>query len=132
MFKFLKTAALTTLIAASALTGVVVPASAQSGVYLGLGGGRTGPDVGVYIGEDGRSYRRHDRRHERRDDRYERRDRYERACSPGQALNKAERMGIRRARVVDVGRRSIEVAGRSRGDRVVISFGRAPGCPVFG
>ncbi|MDP3898179.1 MAG: hypothetical protein Q8Q62_16040 [Mesorhizobium sp.] len=137
MFKFLKTAALSALLGATVLGAV--PASAQSGIYLGLGGGHSQPQVGVYL-EDGHSYRRNDQRHDRYEDRFDRRDdRFDRrddrveyrACSAGQALNKAERMGLRRARVVDVGRRSIEVAGRARGDYVVISFSRRPGCPIL-
>ena len=59
--------------------------------------------------------------------------REERGCSPDRALRKAERMGVRRARVVDVGRRTIDVSGRDRrGDRVVMSFGRRDrSCPVY-
>ncbi len=55
-------------------------------------------------------------------------------CTADRALRKAERMGIRRARVVDVGRRTIEVAGRDRrGDRVIVSFGRRDrSCPIWG
>lgn len=53
-------------------------------------------------------------------------------CSEGRALRKAERMGIRRARIADVGRRTIEVRGRDRyGDRIYVTFGRQPSCPVL-
>jgi hypothetical protein len=52
-------------------------------------------------------------------------------CAPGQALRKAERMGMRRAHVRDVSRRAVVVAGRARGDRTLIRFARAPGCPVI-
>jgi len=53
-------------------------------------------------------------------------------CSEGRALSKAERMGIRRARVVDAGRRSIEVSGRDRrGERIRVTFGRQASCPVL-
>lgn len=131
MFKHLKTAALSAIIAVTALG--TVPASAQSGVYLGLGGGHSGPQVGVYLGDGSNTYRRHDRRDDRRYDRRDRRDdrRVERTCSTDQALHKAERMGVRRARIVDVNRRSIEVSGRARGDRVFITFARVPGCPII-
>lgn len=56
-----------------------------------------------------------------------------RGCDADDAVEKAERMGLRRARVIDEGRRSIEVGGRSRrsGDRVSVTFGREPGCPVL-
>ena len=42
-------------------------------------------------------------------------------------------MGIRRARIIDVGRRTIDVAGRDRrGNRVVVEFGRRDrSCPVY-
>ena len=57
--------------------------------------------------------------------------RYGRACTPNRALNKAERLGLRRAHVVDVDRRTIKVAGRKYGERVRITFARAPNCPVI-
>ena len=53
-------------------------------------------------------------------------------CSEGRALRKAERMGIRRARIADIGRRTIEVRGRDRyGERIYVTFGRQPSCPVL-
>lgn len=66
-----------------------------------------------------------------REGRRGRREAYDRHCSPDDALNKAERMGVRRARIVDVGRRSVDVAGRWRGDRVVLTFGAGRGCPLI-
>jgi len=123
MANFLKTAALSALIGLGAL-GVATPAWAQSGIYLGLGGGH-GPVVGAWSG-DGYSYRRHDRR-EHRDHRWNHR----RGCSAEQALNKAERMGLRRARIADIDRNSIDVRGRKYGERVRVSFARAPGCPLL-
>lgn len=132
MLKFFKTAALSLALGLGALGAA--PAMADSGVYLGLGGGyHGGPSVGVWLGDSGHSYRRGDRYDrwddDRRGDRWDDRRAY--GCDPGQALNKASRMGIRRARVEDVGRRSISVAGRSRGDYVSVRFARAPGCPVI-
>lgn len=66
---------------------------------------------------------------ERRREYYDERPR----CSEGRALRKAERMGIRRARIADVGRRTIEVRGRDRyGERIYVTFGRRhPSCPVL-
>ncbi|SMH50683.1 hypothetical protein [Mesorhizobium australicum] len=122
MANLLKTAFLSALIGLGALGAA--PASAQSGVYLGLGGGHHGPSVGVWFGDSGHSYRRYDRRHDRRWE-------HRRGCSAGQALNKAERMGIRHARVVDIDRRSVDVRGRKYGERVRVSFARAPGCPLI-
>ena len=53
-------------------------------------------------------------------------------CSEGRALRKAERMGIRRARIADVGRRTIDVRGRDRyGERIYVTFGRHPSCPIL-
>lgn len=98
---------------------VSVPAQAQD-VRIQLG--QSGPRV---IEERG-----HRDRRDHRDDRRDRRD--ERGCTEGRALDKADRLGLRRARVVDAGRRTIEVQGRDRrGDRRVITFGRERGCPVF-
>jgi hypothetical protein len=55
-----------------------------------------------------------------------------RQCTEDRALNKAERMGMRRARIEDVSRRTIEVRGRDRhGDRIRLTFGRQPNCPVL-
>jgi hypothetical protein len=68
---------------------------------------------------------------------YERRDYVDRpvmrGCSEGRALNKAARMGIRRARIVDADQRTIEVRGRARdGERIYVTFSRQRGCPVLG
>jgi hypothetical protein len=56
-----------------------------------------------------------------------------RECTPERALAKADRMGIRRARIINVSRRTIDIAGRSRdGDRIFISFfKRDRTCPVI-
>lgn len=61
------------------------------------------------------------------------RNRFERGCTEERALRKAARMGIRRARVVDVDRRTIDVRGRDRYDeRVTVTFGRRDrSCPVL-
>lgn len=116
MFASLKTAALSAAIGLGALASV--PATAQADdLYFSFGGDRGGPRAGVYIG-DGR-------------DRGDYRREYRRVgCSPDRALDKAERMGLRRARVVDVDRRTIEVSGRQYGDRVRVTFANAPGCPI--
>lgn len=110
-------------------------------------------DLEIQIGPDGTRMRTRERcdprfedcrddRYDRRDDRRDRRDRRdrdryerraERGCTEGQALMKAERMGIRSARIVQAGRRTIQVGGRSRnnGNRVSVTFARERGCPVF-
>lgn len=118
MFSKLRTAALSAVIGLGAIASM--PAAAQAdGLYLNFGG-HHGAGVGVQFGgRDGVRYRdyRHDRRHYR-------------ACTPNRAVHKAERMGVRRARVVNVNRHSIKVAGRKHGDRVRLTFGRAPHCPI--
>ncbi len=75
--------------------------------------------------EDCRDRGDYRRDYERRSDRRE--------CTPDRALDKADRMGIRRARIDDVGRRTISVRGRNRdGDRVVVTFARQDRrCPVL-
>jgi hypothetical protein len=121
MFNILKTAALSAFVGLGALSAI--PAAHADGIYLNLGNGEVGG--GMYV-------RDNDRWH--RPDRWERPDRYdrwERACLPDRALDKADRMGIHRARVVDMGRRTISVAGRKWGDRVVVTFGREPHCPIL-
>jgi hypothetical protein len=145
MFNALKTATIAGLVGLTALAAV--PAKADS-IYLGLGG--NGGQVDVYrSGVSARVYRRDRYRDEYRDDQYRddqyrddefRRDDYrrdefrrsERGCSPERALYKAQRIGLHRARIVDVSRRTISVAGRSRGDRVTVTFARAPSCPIIG
>ena len=139
MFNALKTATIAGLIGLTALAAV--PAKADS-IYLGFGG--NGANVDVYrSGDSARVYRRDRYRDEYRDDQYRddefrddyRRDEFrrsERGCSPERALYKAQRIGLHRARIVDVSRRTISVAGRSRGDRVIVTFARAPRCPIVG
>ncbi|MBZ9810231.1 MULTISPECIES: hypothetical protein [unclassified Mesorhizobium] len=116
MFNTVKTAALSALVGLGTLAAV--PAHADS-LYLGFGNNND-PRFGVYAGDDG--YRH--RRGERRDD-------WRRGCSPDWALNKAERMGLHRARIVDVSRRTVKVMGRQYGDRVVIVFANERGCPII-
>ena len=131
MFNTIKTAAIAGLVGLTALAAV--PAQADNGVILRFGN----DGVGVYQGDNGRSYRRDRYREEYRDDQYrdEYRDEFrrsERRCTPERALYKAQRIGVHRARIADVSRRTISVVGRSRGERVYITFARAPSCPIIG
>ncbi len=112
MFNMIKTAALSALVGLGTLGAI--PAHADS-LYLGFGD-RHDPRFGVYTGDD---------------DGYRRRDRDWRGCSPDRALDKAERMGIYRARIVDISRRTVKVAGRQDGDRVVVVFANERGCPII-
>ena len=70
--------------------------------------------------------------------RHDRGDRWERPrhdrggrCSPGLAEEKARHMGLRRARVVDIDRRTVTVVGRDRHGRDRIVFANDRGCPVI-
>jgi hypothetical protein len=119
MFSRFKTAALSALIGLGTLAAV--PAAAQAdGLYLNYGGHHGGVGVGVQIGDRDRvDYRR--REHSRPGW----------GCTPHRAVNKAERYGVRRARVVDVDRRTITVAGRKWHRHVRMTFGRAPSCPII-
>ena len=53
------------------------------------------------------------------------------ACSPGEAVRKAQRMGLRNTRIIREDRRAIHVAGRAHRHRGVVVFARAPHCPVI-
>jgi len=126
MLKTLKTAALSALIGLGTLAAA--PAVAQAdGIYLNFG--HSGPRFGVFDGgrEQVRDWRR-DR--DWRDDDWRDRD-WRRGCSPERALYKAERMGLRHARIVDDSRSTIKVVGRKFNDRVVVVFGRDRGCPII-
>lgn len=93
-------------------------------------------DVELHIGRDGPNLRMRDDCDPRREDCRGDRDRrgWDRSeCTPDRALDKADRMGLRRARINDVGRRTIKVSGRTRGgDRLTIVFDRRDRrCPVI-
>lgn len=117
MFAKLKTAALSALIGLGTLAAIPATAQADS-LYLNYGS-HNGVGIGVQFGD-----------YDRRDYRDYRRDRHVRGCSPHRAVDKAARYGVRRAHVVDVDRRTITVAGRKWGERVRMTFGRAPHCPI--
>lgn len=123
MLNMIKTMALSTLIGFGALAAI--PAAAQAdGIYLNFGK-QHDPRIGVYMGDggDGVRYVRRDR------DRSWHRDRRG-MCSPNRALDKAERMGLRRARIVDANRRTVRVAGFKYGTRVNVVFANDRGCPI--
>lgn len=112
MFNTMKIAALSAVVGFGALTAV--PAFAQErGADFGFGG-----RGGIHTSRDGQSFRHDDRRDVR-------------GCTPARALDKARRMGIHRARIDDVSRRTITVRGQSRSGRILLTFARAPRCPVI-
>ncbi|RWX67170.1 hypothetical protein EN780_12915 [Mesorhizobium sp. M4B.F.Ca.ET.089.01.1.1] len=115
MLNTIKTAALSALVGLGTLTAI--PAAHADSLYLGFGNNQD-PRFGVYSGDDDDGYRR-DREWRRR------------GCSPDRALDKAERMGLHRVRIVDIDRRTVKVAGRQYGDRVVVVFANVRGCPII-
>jgi hypothetical protein len=123
MFNVIKTATLSAMIGLSALAAI--PVAHADSLYLGFGNS----DDDSYF----RRQHRHDDRDWRPDDRYWRADDrgWRRFCSPDRALDKAERMGLHRARIVDINRRTVKVAGRQDGDRVLIVFANERGCPIL-
>jgi hypothetical protein len=122
MFNALRTAALSAFVGLGALASVPAVAHAD-GVYLNFGGHGDGR-FGIYAGD------REHRRDWRRDD-WRRDHGWRRSCSPERALDKAERMGLRHARIIAVNRHVIKVAGRKYNDRVRVTFGRERGCPIL-
>ena len=125
MFKFLRTAVLSAIVGMGAIAAMPASAEAAGGsIYLGFGSGH-GSSAGFRFDDRGRHDYRGPGRHG--PDRY-----HARECSPRDAVRKASRMGVRNARVVDVGRRTIQVAGRGHGHRpAFVVFGKAPSCPVL-
>jgi hypothetical protein len=126
MFNKIRTAALSAVIGLGALAALPATAQADS-FYFGIT--PHGPSAGVIV-DEGRSYHRPPSRWDR--DRWDRdrRDRWDRGCSVGEALRKADRMGIYRARISRETRRSITVSGRSHGRYVAVSFAKVPSCPI--
>ncbi len=94
------------------------------GVEFSFGNGRYNRH-NRYRGHRSRSHRRWDRR-DRWDSSHYRRNR----CSPGKAVRKARRRGLRHAHVVRVNRRGVVVVGRRWGERVVMGFDRSRRCHV--
>ena len=116
MFTTLKSAVIAGFLGLSTLAAI--PAQADS-LYLGLGDRHNETRLGIHIGPSGRYNEREYRKTQR-------------SCTPARALEKAQRIGIRRARIDYVNRRTIGVVGRSHGDQVRVTFARAPRCPVIG
>lgn len=116
MFHKFKMAGISALIGLGTL--MALPAGAQAdNLYFGFGiGARSGDYV---AGQSGRSHRAERGRH------------HNRSCSAWQAARKAERLGMRRARVVDVNRRVIRVVGRANHGRTQMVFARTRGCPII-
>ncbi len=54
---------------------------------------------------------------------------YRRACTPGEAVSKARRMGLRNP-MVTVRRNVLRVTGWRHGNRTAVVFAKARGCPI--
>jgi hypothetical protein len=106
------------LAALVALSGLTATTSYSAASEPGFGPG----GMGTYV-----QYRDH--HYDRDRDRHRRHGRP--GCSPGFAEEKASRMGLRHARVVDMSRRAIIVAGRGWHGRDRIAFANERGCPVI-
>lgn len=133
MLTFVRNAALAALVGLGVFAAMPTPANADT-LYLGIGPG--GAHIGVGY-EDGRRHWRE--RHHRYDRDWRGRDRWDRdwrrharrSCTPGEALYKAQSLGLRRAWVADVSRRRIKIRGHRDGFRTTIAFARAPHCPII-
>lgn len=125
MFNRIRTAALSAVIGLGALAALPAAAQADS-FYFGIS--PHGPSAGVVV-DGGRSYRPGPSPWDR--GRWERDRRGHRGCSAGEAIRKASRMGIHRARIARETPRSITVSGRSHGRFIAVSFARARNCPII-
>jgi hypothetical protein len=113
MLKFIKASAVCAVLGIGALAGA--PAQADA---LYVGSGHSGLHVVV---RDNHGPRWHDNRHYRP----------VRFCTTDRALDKAQRMGVRRARVAYQNRSVIGVKGHDRRGRITLTFGRSAGCPLI-
>ena len=116
MFKKIKIVALSAVIGLGALAAAPATAQAYS-FYFGIT--PNGPSFGFQSDSSRRHWGGH-RRYQRQ------------SCNSHRALRKADNMGIHRARVRNENRHVIRVSGRKHGQRVAITFAKAPNCPVVG
>lgn len=118
----LATALKSTAVAALVTLGSFAAMPAHAGDFVvGFSFGEVEP-----AGYRGRGY--HGRKDYRRDVRRRRHGR--RGCRPGRALRKARAIGVRNARIVDVGPRGTIIFGRRWGQPVRVGIGRVRGCPI--
>ncbi|MFN4274460.1 MAG: hypothetical protein ACK4F5_16775 [Aliihoeflea sp.] len=120
MFKFVRTATLAAIVGLGALAAM--PASAEAS-NASFSFGVTSPDgaFSIQFGNPGPRYHRGQPRHHH----------HVRHCSDRQAVNRARDMGLRNARIIRSGHRTVEVSGWShrRGYSEIV-FSRAPHCPI--
>jgi hypothetical protein len=114
MLKFIKASAVCAVLGMAALAGA--PAQADA-LYVGTGG-HNGLHVLI---RDNHGPRWNNSRHYRP----------VRFCSTDRALDKASRMGVRRARVAYQNRSVIGIKGHDRRGRITLTFGRSASCPLI-
>ena len=118
MTSFIAKVGLAALVAFTGMSATVQTAVAQDKPH------------GIYV-----QYHDRDRdwRDHRRSDRHDRGRHHNRraGCAPWLAEEKADRMGLRRTRVVDVSRRTVTVAGYDRRGRDRVVFANVRGCPLI-
>lgn len=132
---------LAALVVATAGIAASAPAATAGGIGFELSIG--GPGGGIVVRDHDRRGgwdRGHDRRggwdrgrgHDRRGgwDRGRGRDRS--FCNPYQAVDKAGRMGVRRAEIVRAGRNRVVVEGFRHRRPVRVAFANQRNCPVIG
>ncbi|MFC5387556.1 hypothetical protein ACFPLB_16475 [Aquamicrobium segne] len=118
MLKMIKTAVLSALIGLGGIAAL--PAAAQAdALYINFSGGNAGYGIQVNHRAPARhhNWRPHNNRHQ--------------TCNARTAVNKAERMGLRRARVVDSNRRIVRVVGRKFNRPATVTFANQRGCPTL-
>lgn len=141
MLKLIKTATLSAMIGLGAMAAVPSAANADS---IGIRVMGENAAFGFFIGESGSARRYHDRGYGQHYS-HDRHDWHSRGgwrggystyrqpvyCSAGEALRKAQRLGLRYPRVTYAGYRTISVEGRAWHHNERILFARAPYCPVL-
>lgn len=124
MFSKVKTAAFAAVISLGAFASM--PAAQADSLTFSFGQNGATITVNDHGRHRGPGWDRHDR-----GPRWDRHRHRPAACSPGEAVRKAQRMGLRNTRIIREDRRAIHVAGRAHRHRGVVVFARAPHCPVI-
>lgn len=101
-------------------TASATPAAAQAGISIQIGSG--GVQFANHHGRSWQGQRHRGGRHHARP---------QSACSAQQAVQRASRLGMNRARVVRADRRGVVVQGRARGHIATAHFAQARGCPLI-
>jgi hypothetical protein len=122
MFNKIKLAALSAVVGLGALAAVPATAQADS-FYFGIS--PAGPSFGFQAGprHGAPGWDRGGHRPGRGWDRQ--------SCDAGDALRKADRMGINRTYVRGQNRNTIRIGGTNRGRPVTVVFAKAPNCPII-